>query len=158
TGATLTVTLPDGRNDILLVITDNAGISASDTAVITIAEATATTLSEIPGLTPNQLRMAQKLDGMCNALAAIVAGDGSLTADQTDLLAKCNGIRNRTATNGVAEQINAIEELIPDDFAVARTQTLLFANTQYVSVMDRLIALRGGAKGLSLAGLNIIVD
>ncbi|HEV8333802.1 MAG TPA: autotransporter outer membrane beta-barrel domain-containing protein, partial [Steroidobacteraceae bacterium] len=32
------------------------------------------------------------------------------------------------------------------------------ANTQYVSVMDRLIALRGGAKGLSLAGLNIIVD
>ncbi|HEY7642523.1 MAG TPA: autotransporter domain-containing protein [Steroidobacteraceae bacterium] len=158
TGATLTVTLPDGRNDILLVITDNAGITASDTAVITIAEATATTLSEIPGLTPNQLRMAQKLDGMCNALLQLQNSESPLTADQTDLLAKCNGIRNRTATNGVAEQINAIQELIPDDFAVARTQTLLFANTQYVSVMDRLIALRGGAKGLSLAGLNIIVD
>ena len=48
--------------------------------------------------------------------------------------------------------------MIPDDFAVARTQTLLFANTQYASIMDRLMALRGGAKGLSLAGLNIIVD
>jgi hypothetical protein len=48
--------------------------------------------------------------------------------------------------------------MIPDDFSAARTQTLLVANTQYASIMDRLIALRGGAKGLSLAGLNVIVD
>jgi outer membrane autotransporter protein len=159
TGATITVTLPDGRNTILLRTTDNAGIFAFDDAEITVGAAPPeTVLSEIPGLTPNQQRMAQKLDGMCDALAQIQAGDGPLTADQTDLLAKCTGIRVRTPTNGVTEQINAIEELIPDDFAVARTQTLLFANTQYVSVMDRLIALRGGAKGLSLAGLNVIVD
>jgi outer membrane autotransporter protein len=156
TGQTLTATLPDGRNDIVLIITDNAGLSSTDFAVITVAAAPpATVLSDIPGLTPNQHRMAQKLDGMCDSLAQIVASDGSLTADQTDLLTKCNGIR---VNNTTANQIDAIQELIPDDFAVARTQTLLFANTQYVSVMDRLIALRGGAKGLSLAGLNIIVD
>jgi outer membrane autotransporter protein len=159
TGATLTATLPDGRNDILLVITDNASNTATDFAIINVAvPPLETILSDIPGLTPNQRRMAQKLDGMCDSLAQLAASDGPLTGDQTDLLAKCAGIRIRTATNGVAQQINAIEELIPDDFAVARTQTLLFANTQYVSVMDRLIALRGGAKGLSLAGLNIIVD
>ena len=64
----------------------------------------------------------------------------------------------RSATNSTANQVDAIEELIPDDFAVARTQTLLFANTQYASIMDRLMALRGGARGLSLAGLNVIVD
>ncbi len=87
--------------------------------------------------------------------AQLQAGEVSLTADQTDLLAKCTGIR---VNNTTANQIDAIEELIPDDFSAARTQTLLFANTQYVSVMDRLIALRGGARGLSLAGLNIIVD
>jgi outer membrane autotransporter protein len=156
TGPTITVTLPDGTNDIRLTVTDNAGIISTDQAVITVATAPPeTVLSDIPGLTPNQRRMAQKLDGMCDALAQL---DGGLTANQTDLLNKCNGIRIRSATNGVGEQINAIQELIPDDFAVARTQTLLFANTQYVSVMDRLIALRGGAKGLSLAGLNIIVD
>jgi outer membrane autotransporter protein len=156
TGATITVTLPDGSNDILLRTTDNAGIVATDAAVITVATAPPETiLSEIPNLTPNQRRMAQKLDGMCDALNAIVAGDGTLTANQSDLLAKCTGIR---VNNTTANQIDALEELIPDDFAVARTQTLLFANTQYVSVMDRLIALRGGAKGLSLAGLNIIVD
>lgn len=154
-GATLTVTLPDGTNNIGLVTTDSAGLTSADFVTITVATAPPeTVLSDIPGLTPNQRRMAQKLDGMCDAVAQL---DGR-TDDQTDLLNKCNGIRIRTATNGVAQQIDAIEELIPDDFAVARTQTLLFANTQYASVMDRLIALRGGAKGLSLAGLNIIVD
>jgi len=155
-GATLTVTLPDGRNDVILTVTDNAGIVASDVVTITIAvPPPATVLSEIPGLTPNQQRMAEKLDSMCDSLSAILASDGSLTAEQTDLLTKCNGIRiNNTTSN----QIEAINELTPDDFAVVRTQTLLFANTQYVSVMDRLIALRGGAKGLSLAGLNVIVD
>jgi outer membrane autotransporter protein len=156
TGATLTATLPDGRNDVLLIVTDNVGLQAFDNALITVAAAPpATVLSEIPGLTPNQRRMAEKLDGMCDALAQIQAGDGPLTENQADLLAKCSGIR---VNNTTANQVNALEELIPDDFAVARTQTLLFANTQYVSVMDRLIALRGGAKGLSLAGLSIIVD
>jgi outer membrane autotransporter protein len=155
TGATLTVTLPDGTNDVLLTVTDNAGITSSDVVTINVAvPPPETVLSEIPGLTPNQRRMAQKLDGMCDALAGLE----TLTDNQADLLARCNGIRIRTPTNAVAQQINAIEELIPDDFAVARTQTLLFANTQYVSVMDRLMALRGGAKGLSLAGLNVIVD
>jgi outer membrane autotransporter protein len=155
TGATLTVTLPDGTNDVLLTVTDNAGITSSDVVTINVAvPPPETVLSEIPGLTPNQRRMAQKLDGMCDALAGLE----TLTDNQADLLARCKGIRIRTPTNAVAQQINAIEELIPDDFAVARTQTLLFANTQYVSVMDRLMALRGGAKGLSLAGLNVIVD
>ncbi|HEX4972553.1 MAG TPA: autotransporter domain-containing protein [Steroidobacteraceae bacterium] len=153
TGQTITATLPDGTNNIRLVVTDNVGLTAVDDAVITVAEAPPETiLSEIPGLTPNQQRMAEKLDGMCDSLAG---SDTPLTADQTDLLSKCTGIR---VNNTTANQIDALDELIPDDFAVARTQTLLFANTQYVSVMDRLIALRGGAKGLSLAGLNVIVD
>jgi outer membrane autotransporter protein len=157
TGSTLTVRLPDGANDIILVVTDNAGIPSVDTVTINVAEGVAdVVLSEIPNLTPNERRMANKLDGMCDALAALESGEASLTGDQLDLLAKCRGLRS--AINSVANQIDAIEELIPDDFAVARTQTLLFANTQYASIMDRLIALRGGARGLSLAGLNVIVD
>jgi outer membrane autotransporter protein len=156
TGQTLTVTLPDGQNDIILVVTDNAGNSSTDSAVITVADAPPETiLSEIPGLTPNQRRMAEKLDSMCDSLAQLSGSESPLTEDQADLLAKCTGIR---VNNTTANQVDAIDELIPDDFSAARTQTLLFANTQYVSVMDRLIALRGGAKGLSLAGLNIIVD
>jgi outer membrane autotransporter protein len=157
TGQTLTVRLPDGANDIILVVTDNAGIPSVDNVTINVAEAAAdVVLSEIPNLTPNERRMANKLDGMCDALAALESGEAQLTGDQLDLLTKCRGLRS--AVNSVANQVDAIEELIPDDFAVARTQTLLFANTQYASIMDRLMALRGGARGLSLAGLNVIVD
>jgi outer membrane autotransporter protein len=156
TAATITVRLPDGNNDVRLRVTDNAGNVSLDSVLVSIAEPPPeTVLSEIPNLTPNQSRMANKLDSMCDALSQLSDGETALSVDQADLLAKCNGIRvNNTTENQVA----AIEELIPDDFAVARTQTLLFANTQYVSIMDRLIALRGGARGLSLAGLNIIVD
>jgi outer membrane autotransporter protein len=156
TGATLTVRLPDGNNDVRLLVTDNTGNVATDNVAITIAAPSAVTiLSDIPNLTPNQQRMANKLDGMCDALTALSNNETPLSGDQTDLLNKCNGLR---INNKTANQVEAIEEMIPDDFSVARTQTLLFANTQYASIMDRLIALRGGAKGLSLAGLNIIVD
>src|SRR6185436_15536093 len=74
---------------------------------------------------------------------------------QQDLLNRCDGLQMNNTTEN---QVNALDQLVADDFAVARTQTLLFANTLYAGVNDRLIALRGGAKGLSLAGLNIIVD
>lgn len=156
-GATLTVTLPDGANQITLVVTDNAGRVSTDQVVITVGvPPEEVELSDIPNLTPNERRMANKLDGMCGALAQRESNEQSLSVDQVDLLTKCRGIRS--ASNSTANQIQAIEELIPDDFSVARTQTLLFANTQYASIMDRLIALRGGAKGLSLAGLNLIID
>ncbi len=156
-GPTLTVRLPDGVNEIELVVTDDTETVGSDVVLITVAAApTEIDLSDIPNLTPNQRRMATKLDGMCDTLAELANGEVSLTPDQLDLLAKCRGIRS--ASNSTANQVNAIEELIPNDFALARTQTLLFANTQYASIMDRLMALRGGARGLSLAGLNVIVD
>ncbi|HEY0939144.1 MAG TPA: autotransporter domain-containing protein [Steroidobacter sp.] len=154
---TLTVRLPNGENLIRLVVTDGTGRESSDFALITVSEGPAiTTLSDIPNLTPNQRRIAQALDRVCGQLRDLSNGEGpALTSDQQDLLARCNGLQtNNTAANQVA----ALEEMIAEDFAVARTQTLLFANTQYASVMDRLMALRGGAKGLSLAGLNIIVD
>lgn len=155
--ATLQVRLPSGENFIRLVVTDNAGLQSSDTAVITVADGPAvSTLSDIPNLTPNQRRAALALDRICGQLRDLSGGEGSgLSADQQDLLIRCNGLQ---IDNTTSNQVAALEELIADDFAVARTQTLLFANTQYASVMDRLMALRGGARGLSLAGLNIIVD
>lgn len=149
---TLQVRLPSGENFIRLVITDNAGLQSSDTVVITVADGPAvTTLSDIPNLTPNQRRVALALDRICGELRDLA----TLSTDQQDLLIRCNGLQ---IANTTSNQVAALEELIADDFAVARTQTLLFANTQYASVMDRLMALRGGARGLSLAGLNIIVD
>jgi outer membrane autotransporter protein len=152
TGANPTVRLPDGSQVITLTVTDDAGIAATDTVTINVATApTRTTLSEIPDLTPNQRKMAQALDSLCPRLSQAE----TLTSEQAALLARCNGL---SFNNSVENQRQALDELNGDDFSAARTQTLLFANFQYVGVMDRLIALRGGARGLSLAGLDLMLD
>jgi uncharacterized protein YhjY with autotransporter beta-barrel domain len=153
---TLQTRLPDGQNVIQLVVTDDSGNTASDTVLITVNEVVITSLSNLPGLTPNQKQVAQALDRVCAQLRNRSADEGpQLSANQQDLLTRCDGLQMNNTT---ANQVSALDEIVADDFAVARTQTLLFANTQYAGVMDRLMALRGGAKGLSLAGLNIIVD
>jgi uncharacterized protein YhjY with autotransporter beta-barrel domain len=155
---TLRTRLPDGDSVIQLVVTDNSGSTGSDTVLITVNKGTPaiTELGEIPGLTPNQKNVADALDRICAQLRDQAGGAGPpLTGDQQDLLNRCNGLQMNNTT---ANQVSALDELVADDFAVARTQTLLFANTMYAGVMDRLMALRGGAKGLSLAGLNIMVD
>lgn len=107
-------------------------------------------------LTPTQLSTAQTMERMCAELATLAGQQAPLTADQQELLRRCDGLLFNN--NTPAQQIQALNELVPRGFSAARTQTLLFANTQYASIMDRLIALRGGARGLSLAGLNIVVD
>ena len=152
TGANPTVRLPDGSQVITLTVTDDLGIAATDSVTINVATApTRTTLSEIPDLTPNQRKMAQALDSLCPRLSQAA----TLTSEQAALLTRCNGLAfNNTAD----QQREALDKLNGDDFAAARTQALLFANFQYVGVMDRLIALRGGARGLSLAGLDLTLD
>ncbi len=152
-GVTLSVRLPDGVNIVRLDVTDDAGNTASDTVQISVAAPSEPTpLAELPNLSPNQQKMATALDRICDDLRNT---ESSLTANQQDLLARCDGLQ---FDNSADNQRDALNELNGDDFAAARTQTLLFANMQYSGVMDRLMALRGGAAGLSIAGLNIIVD
>ena len=155
-GVSASVRLADGSHAIALTVTDDDGVSAADTVTITVAKAPApTTLAELPNLTKNQRAIATALDDICNRLDNRDAAAAALTQDQEDLHRRCTGLRYG---NTQANQVEALTEVNGEDFAVARTQTLLFANTQFVSVMDRLIALRGGARGLSLAGLSISVN
>lgn len=173
-GATLTTRLPDGVNTVLLEVTSSTQRISSDTAQITVAEpAQRSVLSELSNLTPNQRRMANALDSLCGQVLDLETQPGTdlsekpqppaagkaramaTVEEQADLVTKCRGLLfNNTAAN----QVEALDELSGEDFAAARTQTLLFANFQYAGVMDRLMALRGGVRGLSLAGLNIMVD
>jgi uncharacterized protein YhjY with autotransporter beta-barrel domain len=155
-GATLSVRLPDGESTVSLRVEDPQGNFAVDTVVITIgAPAARISLAELPNLTPNKQAVAQALDRICVQLEELSSGDAELTQDQQALQERCNGLYfDNTAEN----QSAALDALGADDFAAARIQTLLFSNTLYASVMDRLVALRGGARGLSLAGLNIMVD
>ena len=169
TGATLQVPLDDGAHDIELIVTTTLGQIASALVRITVGEVAPAILSSLPNLTPNERRLAEKLDSACSAVLG-EDGDGSpnvafarpssgsrppTAAERMDFTQKCRGL---LTSGDTAALVDAIGELLGEDFAVARTQALQFSNTQFASVMDRLIALRGGAQGLSLAGLNIMVD
>lgn len=155
TGSPLTTRLPDGDNLVRFVATNAVGTSATDTLLISIGvRAELGQLQELPNLTPNERNVAVTLDRVCRELDTLQEST-ALTPDQQDLLDRCNGIY---FDNTPANQTAALGELGAEQFAAARTQTLLFANLQYVGVMDRLMALRGGARGLSLAGLNLMID
>ena len=155
-GNPLEVRLPDGINTITLLVKTSVNTSSTDVVQVTVAAPPVRTpLADLPNLDPTQKSVAQSLDRICAELDSSIIGGKGLTVEQRALNRRCDALYfNNTAAN----QAEALGELVTDNFAVARTQTLLFANTQYASVMDRLIALRGGARGLSLAGLNITMD
>ncbi len=154
--ATLAVRLPDGENIITLRVEDPDGNFAMDSTTIVVAAPTPrVALAELPNLTTNKRAVALALDRACLELDERSRTDTQLTQEQQAMLDRCDGLY---FDNTAANQSQALDALGADDFAAARTQTLLFSNTLYASVMDRLVALRGGARGLSLAGLNIIVD
>jgi outer membrane autotransporter protein len=141
---------------VTLRVEDPDGNSATDVAAVNVAAPAArVALAELPNLSANKRSIALALDRACVELDQQSRGDIQLTEDQQALLTRCNGLY---FDNTQENQTQALDALSAEDFAAARTQTLLFSNTLYASVMDRLVALRGGARGLSLAGLNIVVD
>jgi len=154
TGMNATVRLPDGVNTIILLVTDNLGETGIATITVSIAVAPPrSSLESLTNLTPNQRAVARALDDVCGRLNQASNGDIALTPDQQALLERCNAL---LYNNNADRQRRALDELNGEELAAARTQTLQFANFQYAGVMDRMIALRGGAKGLSLAGLSIM--
>ena len=155
TGVSPTVVLPDGESFITLVVTDDDGNTASDGVVITVAAAPAPpVLALLPGLTPNQLSVAVAMDSMCPRLRARGAAQ-ALTAGEADLLNRCNGIMFTSSTE---QQVSALDEISPQDLNATRTQTLTLSRTQLGTIASRLDALRSGARGVSLAGLNLSID
>jgi outer membrane autotransporter protein len=156
--ASLTTNLPDGVTTLRFTVTDLiSGVIEFDEVVITIgAPIPRVVLGELPDLTPGQRQIGGVLDRICAALDALVNSEAELTAEQQATLARCQGILNPGNTN--QNRVAALDEAAPDDFALARVQTLTFSNALFTSLSDRMIALRGGAKGLSLAGARFSVD
>ncbi len=149
------VALPDGANNIRLVVRDNAGNTGTITTVITVGAAAppATPGLATLNLKPNEMQVAKNLDDLCARLAEADSGEASnLTADQRDLLERCNGVINNTDT---LQQETALEQMGAEEMNAMRTQAVLFSRTQGEGVMDRLLALRSGQRGISVAGLNL---
>ena len=154
-GPTIDVRLPDGDTVISLVVTDDGGATGSSTATISVeVPSPRTPLQLLPDLTPNERSVAVALDDLCLRLTQ----QPTLTEEESDLLARCNGI---VLDNDPARQTTAVSELGGQDLNAIKTQTLLLTRDLSVGVMDRLMALRSGAKGLSAApglGLSLTVD
>ncbi len=154
-GVNPSVRLADGESFITLVVTDDAGNSSSDAILVTVSAAPIVPrLSELPGLTPNQLSVAQALDSLCPRLSTRGAQQ-ELTAGEASLLRRCNAITFGSTTQ---EQVRALDEISPQDLNATRTQALNLSRIQLASISDRLLALRAGAKGLSFAGLSIGIN
>jgi outer membrane autotransporter protein len=155
TGVTATVQLDDGESFLTLVVTDEAGNSASDAVLITVSAAPVVPiLSALAGLTPNQLSVALALDSLCPRLSAR-GGQQELTEGEASLLTRCNAI---TFASTASEQVQALDEISPQDLNATRTQMLNLSRAQLSNIADRLTALRKGASGLSLTGLNLQID
>ncbi|HEY4368005.1 MAG TPA: autotransporter domain-containing protein [Steroidobacteraceae bacterium] len=155
TGVTANVRLPDGNNLVTLKVVDNSGNSTTDTVQVAVAAAVnVPILSVLPGLTPNQMSVAVAMDSLCPRLDGL-AKQQTLAGDQANLQAHCDAIR---FGSNATEQVTALDEISPQDLNATRTQTLNLSRTQLANVADRLIALRSGARGLSLVGLNLQID
>jgi outer membrane autotransporter protein len=154
TAVSASVRLPDGESFITLLVTDAMGNTSSDAVLVTVSAAPIVPrLTELPGLTPNQLSVARALDSLCPRLSALGA-QRELTEGQAALLSRCNGI---TFGSALPEQVRALDEISPQDLNATRTQALTLSRSQLANVSDRLLALRAGAKGFSLAGFNLQV-
>lgn len=151
-GVTPSVRLPDGESFITLIVTDDAGNTSSDAVLITVSSAPIVPrLAELPGLTPNQLSVARALDSLCPRLTTR-GTQQELTEGEAALLRRCNAITFGSTT---AEQVRALDEISPQDLNATRTQALNLSRIQLANISDRLLALRAGAQGISLVGLNL---
>lgn len=175
TGATPTIDLPDGVHELTLMARDNCCSSAgtlvsTDTVIVTVGEpAPRPTLSEI-ALTKHQKAVARTLDDLCARLEDETEGPGEAAGlpqfvqqklsatraaaevDVDDLAARCAGILSDPS---IANKRAALDALGAQEFNAMRTPAVVFSQTQFQSVMDRLVALRAGQRGTSLAGLNM---
>jgi len=154
TGRVLTgVRLPDGTNVVELMVTDDGGNTNSDEVLVTVGEPSLVRLDDI-AQTRNQKAMARTLDDLCVRLSDLAGEDAGLTDNQRDLLDRCDGV---LGDSSIANQRRALDELGAQDFAALRMPTVVFAQTNYQTIMDRLVALRAGQRGASLTGLNLTI-
>ncbi len=148
---------PNSPNVITTLTAGYAGVTATWTqnpqvvgfASVNVSPAP---LAGLPGLTPNQRSVAQALDTVCPRVAALYNSDNPPPPTTADFLAHCQGIASDpNATSRAA----AVAALSPEHFSAFQSQALLFSQAHTANVLDRMMALRGGARGLSVADVTL---
>jgi outer membrane autotransporter protein len=104
------------------------------------------------GLSPRQIDAAHAIDMACPQLAAL----DHPTPQQQDLLARCTELV-ANAEDDPGDVGNALGEMLADDAKAQNTAALNAASRQIDNLKARFAALRGGARGVDVAGLNVLV-
>ncbi len=121
-----------------------------DPAVFVTFTANGVTLAGIPGLKPNQQRLAGALDSICTNLNTLP----SPTPEQQDFIDRCQELADNVASN-VDDVIKALDELLPDTQAAQARASMLTASRQFENINARIAALRSGTQGSSFDGLAL---
>ncbi len=138
----------------LFNLTGQATLGANNPVTVTISSNDTTrNVSDISTLTPNQRSLATFFDNLCPRLDQ---ADGGTTAGQQDLDGVCKSIRGVGTTD--AQVASALDAINPDELFAAPINALRLTAIQHVNLSQRFSALRGGATGIDLAGLNIEIN
>jgi outer membrane autotransporter protein len=131
----------------VITITDNAGTVSMQQLRIAVV-ATNRDLSGISNLTPNQQSLATWFDSTCPRLDP-TGGDPGVV----DLTNVCAGLRDDRTTD--AQVVTALDAINPEELIVFASTAVRLMAVQHGNMSQRINALRAGASGLDLAGLNV---
>jgi outer membrane lipase/esterase len=111
-------------------------------------------LTSVPGFVdPTQQSVAAALERVC---AALQTPGATLTAAQRALLNNCTAILDTYGGGVNAAGLKQALNAVSGKQATAQTRTgVEFSGTQFTNIGQRLAALRQGASGFSLAGLDL---
>ncbi len=141
---------PAGTNIVdTVTVTDAGGNSVAKQITLQVAAPAARNLSDIQSLTPNQRAFASWFDDFCPRIAAT----GAATAGQADLVGVCASLRDPATSD--AQAIAALDAIKPEEILSAAMTTLQLSGQQHGNLEQRINALRSGATGIDLAGLDL---
>ncbi|MBT3042365.1 MAG: autotransporter domain-containing protein [Candidatus Thiodiazotropha sp. (ex Codakia orbicularis)] len=129
----------EGVDSFSYTIIDTSDVTATATVTVSVG---GTNVSDIPTLNNNQQAVADSLDALCS------------TAQSGELQAKCDAI----ASLPVDQQLQALDEIVPNDLAAQGSVSVEIATTQIRNIRTRLAALRKGAAGLAMNGFHLSIE
>lgn len=143
---------PEDFQVLLSNVTGNATLAGNTSLSVTITGVTSRNIAEIPNLTPNQQALARWFDQTCGRLATLT----SPTPEQQQLIEVCSVVRD--AATGDATVREALDAINPEELLVSAFNALKLTAVQHGNLTQRLNALRKGARGVNLTGLQLDIN
>ena len=113
-------------------------------------------IADTEALTQNERSVATTLDGACSSLDNKPEAERS--GAEKDLLATCERMKNDQEANNSTAVAEGLKLLAPDEVISQGTAVIEASNLQVMNINSRLIAVRAGATGFVLSGLNIRIE